>query len=153
SCRRSPTWGGPDMGVTHVSIGGALFGGLRRLRGQRWLVLPVWLTSLSVSAFAALPLLFGLHAVLDRRPLAETLARGESDFVWREILADHRTLVPMAATGLLSALLLTWLSGALLTGGLIGALRHPPTGEGGAQGGPFLLAARRGFGRMLRVSL
>jgi hypothetical protein len=97
---------------------------LRALRRPR-LLLGLWLLTLLIAAGAGLPVLLSLRSLLDERPLAAALARGQADFLWGEIFGDHPLLAAALAGSLLAAALPAWVLSAAMAGGVLDALRRP----------------------------
>lgn len=98
---------------------------LARVLRRPGLVLALWLMALLPALVASAPVLLWLSGLLDHRPAAAALARGEADFLLGEILQDHPTAVPLLLGSLLGAALPGWLLSAAVSGGLLDALRRP----------------------------
>lgn len=126
---------------------------LQRVLQRPGLIAAVWGLGLALSLLGLLPGLSALGAILNSRPAAAALARGEADVLWAEVFSEHPTLTVVLMTGAACALLVHWLLSLLLSGGLLAALRAPGQAEPVLRGGAVLGEGARLFTAMLRLSL
>jgi hypothetical protein len=131
---------------------GALGEAIRRVRARPRLVLAAAGLHVAVALLASGPVAATLRPLLDARPAAGGMLRGD-DGLAGELFADHPEIVRVAgASAEWSALfyaLLSW----ILVGGLLAALTGE--GDGGEARGPVQVAAAcaRHAGRLVRVGL
>lgn len=130
----------------------ALWTGARRVLGRPRLLLAMWLMSLTFGLLASFPVKNGLSGLLDMRPAATLIARGQADVLLIELLSDNRSLISMAVAAALATTLLYFLMQLGLSGGLLATLRHPrhPQRVTGSQ---ILATAAQTAGAMFKLEL
>lgn len=99
--------------------------GARRVFSQPWLLLFVWGLGFVTAMMASSPAMVMLGMLLGKRPAAVLMARGESDFLFGELLQDHPVAVGILVASVLIASVLFVFSHLVLSGGLLSALRRP----------------------------
>lgn len=114
-----------DQRAPVVSVTTLCTNALRRVWHQRRLVVGLWLLNLGITLVAGLPTLLQLAAGLALRPAATSLARGQVDALWGELLDGRHGVREAALSWLALALFLHWVVGVSLSGGLLPALLRP----------------------------
>lgn len=130
----------------------ALWTGARRVLGRPRLLISMWLMSLTFGLLASFPVKNGLSSLLDMRPAATLIARGQADVLLIELLSDNRSMISMAVAAALATTLLYFLMQLGLSGGLLATLRDPrhPQRVTGSQ---ILATAAQTAGAMFKLEL
>lgn len=132
----------PEQKLEMQSGPGLYWAAWRRAAGRPGLWLGLWLLYQGLGLLVMLPLLWGLHHHLGRRPIAAALARGQADVLWAELLGTDGGLAPLGLGALLVGLCLRWSLRVSLSGGLLCTLLRPGTPARVASDGLLGRAAR-----------
>lgn len=132
---------------------GALGDAIRRVRARPRLLLAVAGLHVAVALLASGPLSATLKPLLDGRPAAAGMMRGD-DGLTIELLADHPEILRVAGASAQASALLYALVSWILVGGLLAALTRDGGDDGEARGAVAVAqACARHAGRMVRVGL